>query len=96
MVALISLQELPLESDSLVHLFHSRGINMRYLGRVAESCRDLCKRYPQLVYMQGLCEREMILRAAKHRASQVCVSRVCVCVCVCTFVCIQLYMCVVV
>lgn len=45
---------------------HTRGINMRYLGKLARLCEDSQKTTQSLVYVGDLCVREMVVRAAKH------------------------------
>lgn len=52
----------PLDGITLSELLHVRGINIRYLGRIA----NLLKNIPQLDYLQGIVITELICRSAKH------------------------------
>eukprot|EP01102_Stenamoeba_stenopodia_P011896 TRINITY_DN3690_c0_g1_i2.p1 TRINITY_DN3690_c0_g1~~TRINITY_DN3690_c0_g1_i2.p1 ORF type:complete len:1154 (-),score=336.56 TRINITY_DN3690_c0_g1_i2:321-3782(-) len=49
----------PVDGASLTQAMHIRGINVRYLGRLAQLSGHL-------QFIKELCEREMICRAAKH------------------------------
>jgi len=53
-----SLSVIPIDSGTLTELFHSRGVNMCYLGVVAEQA-SLC-------YVKELCEVEMLSRTLKN------------------------------
>ena len=53
-----NLNEIPADGAALTELFHSRGINMRYLGKVAE--------LTTVPYVKNLLVQEMIVRTAKH------------------------------
>lgn len=53
-----SLTLMPLDSKSLSETFHSYGVNMRYLGRVAL--------YSNLYHVQDICINEMIVRQLKQ------------------------------
>ncbi|CAI2362249.1 unnamed protein product [Moneuplotes crassus] len=53
-----SLTLVPLDSKNLSEIFHSYGINMRYLGIVA--------RYSNLFHVQDICINEMIARILKQ------------------------------
>ena len=56
----------PMDGQSLSSLLHKRGINVRYLGRIAElSAKD----DPRLQALEKLAQQEMIARAFKHIAS---------------------------
>jgi len=56
----------PLDGESFTSLMHKRGINIRYLGMIAElSTGD----HPRLVALRNLAVREMVARAFKHVAS---------------------------
>jgi protein TIF31 len=51
----------PTDSASLTEFFHQNGVNMRYLGYIAEQIKD--KNLTQMKYMV---EREVVLRSIKH------------------------------
>lgn len=52
----------PMEGTTLAEAMHSRGINMRYLGKVA----NLFEKIPQLEYLHRISVQELILRSTKH------------------------------
>ena len=54
-----SLEPLPLDGLTLTEAMHSSGINMRYLGMIAEQTKSL-------PHIQQLCICEMVARCAKH------------------------------
>ena len=54
----------PMDGVSLSRLLHKRGINMRYLGKVASIADDDARGYA----LKALAEQEMISRAFKHEA----------------------------
>jgi protein TIF31 len=56
----------PMDGQSLSVLLHKRGINMRYLGKVAELAD---KEDPRLQALKRLCVQEMIARGFKHFAN---------------------------
>ena len=56
-----------MDGDSLTRLLHKRGINIRYLGRVARLAQE---KEPRLLALRELCEQEMISRAFKHVANR--------------------------
>jgi hypothetical protein len=51
----------PTDSKTLSEFFHQNGINMRYLGQIADTIKD-----KNLVHMKFLLEREVIVRCMKH------------------------------
>jgi len=53
-----SLNVMPIDSTSLTRLFHTNGLNMRYLGLVAEHCT--------LSHVKDLCVIEMLARTIKN------------------------------
>ncbi|KAI5460069.1 clustered mitochondria-domain-containing protein [Mariannaea sp. PMI_226] len=53
----------PMDGQSLSRLLHKRGINMRYLGKVAELSTD-----NKLKCLQDLCIQDMVARSFKHIA----------------------------
>ncbi|KAI9888913.1 MAG: Intracellular distribution of mitochondria [Vezdaea aestivalis] len=53
----------PMDGMSLSRLLHKRGINLRYLGRIATLCADGGAR---LNALRGLCIQEMVARSFKH------------------------------
>ncbi|TVY21942.1 Clustered mitochondria protein-like [Lachnellula arida] len=55
----------PMDGQSLSRLLHKRGINIRYLGKVAELAEG-----KRLESIRGLAVREMVSRAFKHVASK--------------------------
>ena len=57
----------PMDGQSLTQLLHKRGINMRYLGKVAEQTKEKGARLQALM---TLLVQEMIARAFKHIANQ--------------------------
>lgn len=52
----------PLDGNMLVESMHSRGINVRYLGRTTE----LLSKVKQLDYLYAIASTELISRAVKH------------------------------
>ena len=57
---------MPTDSTSLKEFFHQNGINLRYLGQVADLIKDK-ENFGQLKYML---EREVVLRSLKHIINQ--------------------------
>jgi protein TIF31 len=57
----------PMDGKSLSQLLHKRGINVRYLGKIAIQCKD---KGPRLEALHTLCIREMVSRAFKHIVSR--------------------------
>ncbi|KAI0971740.1 clustered mitochondria-domain-containing protein [Xylaria arbuscula] len=55
----------PIDGASLTRMMHKRGINMRYLGKVASLCEG-----PKLLLLRDLCLQEVISRAFKHVAGK--------------------------
>lgn len=58
---LASLQLAPSDGAALTAAMHKRGINVRYLGRLAALCKEA-----RLKHMEDLCTMEMVARSAKH------------------------------
>ncbi|ROT40146.1 eukaryotic translation initiation factor 3 135 kDa subunit [Sodiomyces alkalinus F11] len=54
----------PMDGQALSRLLHKRGINIRYLGRVASLSTD-----PSLQCLRNICVQDMIARSFKHIAS---------------------------
>jgi protein TIF31 len=54
---------MPIDSRNLTSLFHQRGLNMRYLGRVV-SLLDQIPHF-KVAYFKDLCIEEMLSRSAK-------------------------------
>ena len=52
----------PMDGPSLSEALHSKGINVRYLGKLC----DLLKKFSQLNYLYKLSLMEIILRSTKH------------------------------
>ncbi|XP_053609016.1 clustered mitochondria protein homolog isoform X2 [Plodia interpunctella] len=52
----------PMDGAGLTEALHARGINIRYLGRVASALRP----HAQLGYLHAIAVAELVLRAAKH------------------------------
>nr|XP_006816525.1 PREDICTED: LOW QUALITY PROTEIN: clustered mitochondria protein homolog [Saccoglossus kowalevskii] len=52
----------PIDGTSLSEIMHQRGINIRYISKVA----DLSAKLPTLSYLHKLCVCEIISRSAKH------------------------------
>ncbi|KAI9104948.1 clustered mitochondria-domain-containing protein [Phlyctochytrium arcticum] len=61
-------QSVPIDDEALTRRFHSRGVNMRYLGKAVESAQNQAERVPNFphVYFSTLCKQEMVARAAKR------------------------------
>ncbi|KAL8714177.1 MAG: hypothetical protein Q9220_001906 [cf. Caloplaca sp. 1 TL-2023] len=57
----------PMDGQSLSRLMHKRGINIRYVGKLA-SLTEMDS--PRLQALKGLAEQEMIARAFKHVANR--------------------------
>ncbi|KAK3357313.1 clustered mitochondria-domain-containing protein [Lasiosphaeria hispida] len=57
----------PMDGRSLTRLLHRRGVNMRYLGRLAKKSAEEGSR---LECFRELCVREMISRSFKHIAAK--------------------------
>jgi protein TIF31 len=53
----------PIDGESLTGLMHKRGINIRYLGAIAEQCD---KDQPRLKALRSLAIQEMVARGFKH------------------------------
>ncbi|SPO02699.1 related to translation initiation factor CluA [Cephalotrichum gorgonifer] len=51
----------PMDGSSLSRQLHKRGINIRYLGKIASQCTD-----PRLLCLKDVCVQDMITRAFKH------------------------------
>eukprot|EP00111_Clytia_hemisphaerica_P006162 TCONS_00017832-protein len=60
---LANLSTTPIDGIALTDIMHTRGINMRYLGKIAHTCSK--KR--NLSYVYGIAVKEMVLRAAKKQ-----------------------------
>lgn len=52
----------PMDGAGLTEALHARGINVRYLGRVALALRP----HASLHYLHAIALAELLLRAAKH------------------------------
>ncbi|XP_068633000.1 clustered mitochondria protein homolog isoform X2 [Battus philenor] len=52
----------PMDGAGLTEALHARGINVRYLGRVALALRP----HASLAYLHAIAVAELLLRAAKH------------------------------
>lgn len=52
----------PMDGAGLTEALHARGINVRYLGRVALALRP----HAHLAYLHAIALGELVLRAAKH------------------------------
>lgn len=57
----------PMDGQSLTQLLHKRGINLRYLGKLAEQSTE---KGPRLQALSILLVQEMITRAFKHIANR--------------------------
>ncbi|VDK54673.1 unnamed protein product [Anisakis simplex] len=53
---------MPVEGASLSEAMHSRGINIRYLGKLTKIIENV----EQLQYLKAICMCELICRSAKH------------------------------
>ena len=51
-----------MDGNTLVEALHGRGINVRYLGKLAAMLAAV----PQLQYLNRIAVSELILRSAKH------------------------------
>lgn len=56
---LSNLTTLAIDGDSLAEVFHTHGVNMRYLGRVAMVCAHA-------PFLRDVCLRSIVSRTAKH------------------------------
>jgi len=52
----------PMDGQTLADAIHNRGINMRYLGKIA----DMLAKVPQLEYVHTIAVSELVMRSAKH------------------------------
>jgi protein TIF31 len=52
----------PMDGAGLAEALHARGINVRYLGRVAAALQP----HAHLAYLHAIALAELLLRAAKH------------------------------
>merc|ERR1719188_2039625 len=52
----------PMDGQTLADAIHNRGINMRYLGKIA----DMLSKVPQLEYVHTIAVSELVMRSAKH------------------------------
>merc|ERR1719282_1155292 len=52
----------PMDGQPLADAIHNRGINMRYLGKIA----DMLSKVPQLEYVYVIAVSEVVMRSAKH------------------------------
>ncbi|KAI9822009.1 MAG: Intracellular distribution of mitochondria [Thelocarpon impressellum] len=57
----------PMDGESLTRLLHKRGINLRYLGKIAHLAQE---KEPRLLALRDLAEQEMVSRAFKHIANR--------------------------
>lgn len=55
----------PCDSAALSDFFHQNGVNMRYLGQVADLIKD-----KNMNYMKYILEREVVIRCVKHLMSK--------------------------
>jgi len=62
-----------MDGSTLVEALHGRGINVRYLGKLAAMLAAV----PQLQYLNRIAVSELILRSAKHIFTSY--MQVCVC-----------------
>ncbi|XP_009763155.1 clustered mitochondria protein isoform X1 [Nicotiana sylvestris] len=56
---LCTLEVSPMDGQTLTEALHAHGINLRYLGKVAEGTRNL-------PHLWDLCSNEIVVRCAKH------------------------------
>lgn len=61
-----SCEGMPSDSNTLRDFLHSNGINMRYLGYLADQVKDNKK----VGYFKYLLEREVVIRCTKHILNQ--------------------------
>ena len=52
----------PMDGNTLADAIHNRGINMRYLGKIA----DMLSKVPQLEYVHTIAVSELVMRSSKH------------------------------
>jgi len=52
----------PMDGNTLADAIHNRGINMRYLGKIA----DMLSKVPQLEYVHTIAVAELVMRSSKH------------------------------
>ncbi|KAI9658903.1 MAG: Intracellular distribution of mitochondria [Bathelium mastoideum] len=60
----------PMDGQSLVGLLHKRGINVRYLGLIAELASTSGQSHPRTEALRSLATQEMITRGFKHLANK--------------------------
>lgn len=57
----------PTDSETITNIFHSFGVNMRYLGLVINQFREKCIQNNECFnHMDYLLEKEIFLRSIKH------------------------------
>ncbi|KAL8062101.1 hypothetical protein ABFX02_02G124300 [Erythranthe guttata] len=56
---LITLEVSPMDGQTLTEALHAHGINVRYIGKVAEGTRHM-------PHLWDLCSNEIVVRSAKH------------------------------
>ncbi|RKP27935.1 clustered mitochondria-domain-containing protein, partial [Syncephalis pseudoplumigaleata] len=61
---LTSYQVTPIDGAALTTVMHRRGINMRYLGRIATALDEASGK--RLGHVKGIVVQEMVVRSAKH------------------------------
>ncbi len=57
----------PTDSETLENLFHLNGVNMRYLGKVAQ---EVVRSTRYCRHMNDMIQRDIFVRSVKHYASQ--------------------------
>lgn len=55
----------PTDSASLRDTFHQSGLNIRYLGKIADEIKE-----KNLTHLKYMLEREVIIRSFKHLLNQ--------------------------
>lgn len=61
----LSLISFPMDGRSLSTLVHKRGINVRYIGKIAQQCNE-----SRLECLRTVCEQDMVARCFKHIAGE--------------------------
>lgn len=58
----------PTDSETLTNLFHFYGVNMRYLGEVLKTFREIsASKGVSFKHIEFLLEKEILVRSLKHK-----------------------------
>lgn len=57
----------PTDSETLTHIFHFHGVNMRYLGEVLKLVKQECTNNNlKCKHLEFLLEKDILIRSLKH------------------------------